>query len=191
MATIRGTEGNDFRTITNPQSFTFDGLGGVDTMSFGTTSESDYTITRTADGAVFEEKMGVDGTLVSESYILTRLTCRKGDRTVRLLMPFTREDTQGKDGSTLREVDGQLRITLKAGASQEDVPVTPVEITDTISLFGEGLEVPVVHGSALWKALLATGDNQLMALTGGIGAYVGVTKGKELRHFEKLCGLKP
>ena len=148
------------------------------------------TVTKTGDGAVFEEKMGVDGTLVSESYILTRLTCRKADKTVRLLMPFTRDDTLGQDGSTLRDSDGQLRITLKAGAAQEELPVTPVVITDKISLYGEGLEVPIIHGSALWKGLIATGDDQLMALTGGAGAFVGVTKGKELRRFEKLCGLK-
>lgn len=149
------------------------------------------TVAKTADGAVFEEKMGVDGTLVSESYILTRLTCRKGDKSVRLLMPFTRDDSLGKEGSTLRQVDGHLRVSLKAGAAQEELPVTPVAITDKVSLFGEGLEVPVEHGSALWKGLIATGDDQLMALTGGIGAYVSVTKGKELRRFEKLCGLRP
>jgi hypothetical protein len=52
MATIFLTPGDDARTIVNPGSYTIDALGGVDSLSFGTSLRSVYTITTTADGAV-------------------------------------------------------------------------------------------------------------------------------------------
>ena len=56
------------------------------------------TVTPTQTGAVYDLKIGVDGLLVSESYILTRLTCRKTDKLVDVLMPITRADAEGQDG---------------------------------------------------------------------------------------------
>jgi hypothetical protein len=52
MATIFLTPGDDKRTIINPGTYTIDALGGVDSLSFGTSLRSSYTITKAADGGV-------------------------------------------------------------------------------------------------------------------------------------------
>lgn len=52
MATYTGTEGNDMWTIAVPGTFTLDGLGGIDTVSFGTSFLSSYLLTTGSDGAV-------------------------------------------------------------------------------------------------------------------------------------------
>jgi hypothetical protein len=148
------------------------------------------TVTPTQTGAVYDLKIGVDGLLVSESYILTRLTCRKTDKLVDVLMPITRADAEGQDGSTLRRSDGGWRLTFKAGKKKIDKAVTFVPITDKISLLAEGTSTTITHGDVVWKGLIATGDDMLLALSGGYGEYVSVFDGKELRAFETACGLK-
>jgi hypothetical protein len=52
MATIFLTARDDTRTIINPGTYTIDSLGGVDTLSFGTSLRSAYTITLGGDGGV-------------------------------------------------------------------------------------------------------------------------------------------
>lgn len=146
-------------------------------------------VMETADGAVLEEKIGVDGLLVSESYMLTRLTCRRGDKDVDLLMPFTPEDGEGTDGNTLVEKDGDWTVTLVADRRKHETKVTFIAIDDKVSLLSEGAQVSITHGSVLWQALVAPGSDRLTALVGA-GQYVSVTDGPKLRQFERHCGLR-
>jgi hypothetical protein len=105
-------------------------------------------------------------------------------------MPITRADAEGQDGSTLRQSDGGWRLIFKAGKKKIDKAVTFVPITDTISLLAEGTSTTITHGDVMWRALIATGDDMLLALAGGYGEYVSVFDDKELRAFETACGLK-
>ncbi len=50
--TFFGSSGNDYRLVRDPGTFIFDGLGGVDTMSFGTSSRSEYQIRLNPDRSV-------------------------------------------------------------------------------------------------------------------------------------------
>jgi len=52
MATFNGTAGNDSWTVINPGVFTLNGLGGTDTIHFGTSLRSDYHLAKNADGSV-------------------------------------------------------------------------------------------------------------------------------------------
>ena len=52
MATFNGTAGNDSWTVINPGTFTLNGLGGTDTIHFGTSLRSDYQLAKNGDGSV-------------------------------------------------------------------------------------------------------------------------------------------
>jgi hypothetical protein len=161
-------------------------------LPLGAQEQEDYvtSVTPTSTGAVLDDKIGVDGTLVSESYMLTRLTCRKGEKHIDLMLPITRADSVGQEGSTLRQVGSAWHMTLKAGKTKIDKAVTFVPIADKISFLGEGTSVPITHGDAVWKALIAPGGDKLLALSGGYGEYASVSDDTHLRQFEKICGLK-
>lgn len=57
MTTFYGTPQNDYEVVRLPMAFTYDGLAGVDTMSFGTSERSAYTITQASDGAVWVDSV--------------------------------------------------------------------------------------------------------------------------------------
>lgn len=57
MATIVGTNGNNSWTVIDPGSFNIDGLGGVDTIDFGTSLRSDYVISQGPGGVVFVDSV--------------------------------------------------------------------------------------------------------------------------------------
>lgn len=50
--TYKGTDGDNSWTVVQAMSFSLDGLGGVDTIHFGTSLRSSYTIVANADGSV-------------------------------------------------------------------------------------------------------------------------------------------
>ena len=47
---------------------------------------------RIKGGAVYDEKMGVDGSLISEQYLLTHITCSDGSKKLRVMLPLGPED---------------------------------------------------------------------------------------------------
>ena len=147
------------------------------------------TVTPTAAGAVYAYKMGVDGLLVSESYMLTRLTCTKGSSTVDFMLPVTREDSMGQDGSTLRKTGKDWHLTLKVVKSRVDKIVRFEPIADEVSLLREGTIFSMVHGDKVWKAMIDPRGDQLLALTGGFGEYESLPDDADLERFESLCGL--
>jgi hypothetical protein len=57
MTTFYGTPQNDNDVVRVPMAFTYDGLAGVDTMSFHTSPRSWYTITQASDGAVWVDSI--------------------------------------------------------------------------------------------------------------------------------------
>ena len=148
------------------------------------------TVKKTSSGAVLDYRIGVDGSLVSEDYFLTRLTCRKGDKSLDVMLPISREDAVGQDGSTLRQEGNTWHLTIKAGKRQFDKVVTFVPLTDKASQLKEGVVIRLTHGDVEWKALIDPRGDQLVALTGGFGEYEGVPDDAHLRQFERHCGLK-
>jgi len=154
--------------------------------------QEDFSIavTETASGATFDYRIGVDRTLVSEDYLLTRLTCRKGVKDIDLLLPITRADAVGQDGSTLRKEGNVWHLTLKAGKIRIDKTVTFEPVADRVSHLREGTVVAIVHGDKFWKALIDPRGDQLVALTGGFGEYEGIPDDANLNRFEAMCGLK-
>ena len=154
--------------------------------------ESDIvaTVATTADGAVLDEKEGIDGGNVEDGYTLTRLTCIKGSKDVTVLMPFTREDAEGQDGSTLAEMSGAWHLKFRINHANVEMPVSFVPIGEQGSYLDEGTQVTITHGDAFWRGLVYNQGDGVVALNGGLGQYIGVTLSPELKKFETLCALQ-
>jgi len=74
MTTFYGTQQNDYEVVRLPMAFTYDGLAGVDTMSFGTSPRSAYTITQASDGAVWVDSVsGASDILNAKLYNVEKL----------------------------------------------------------------------------------------------------------------------
>ncbi|MFT3989147.1 hypothetical protein [Aestuariivirga sp.] len=140
-------------------------------------------------GAVYDEMDGVDGSLVSENFILTHLTCSKGSSKIRLLMPVGK-DGAGQDDSTLVEKAGQWRITIKAYGKRYPKDVTFKPVKDGRSLYNEQAEITVTVGDPLWRALLDRKDYTFWAMNGSAGTNVYIAGGAEFEKFRKACGIR-
>lgn len=141
-------------------------------------------------GAVYDEKIGIDGSLVSEAYQLTHLTCSTGSRKVRVLMPVPK-DAADEAETTLRQVKGQWQIDIKANGKVYRKDVTFKPVRDPISQFSEQAEITVEFGDPLWRALTDAKGDAFLAEAGGFGAYVSVGGTPEFKKFLAACKLSP
>jgi hypothetical protein len=74
MTTFYGTTQNDYEVVRVPMAFTYDGLAGVDTISFGTSPRSWYNITQASDGAVWVDSVsGASEVLNAKLYNVEKL----------------------------------------------------------------------------------------------------------------------
>jgi hypothetical protein len=88
-STYKGTSGNDSWTVTNPGTFTLDGLDGIDTLYLGTSLRSAYTVTQSSDGAVHVDSVsGASGVLHATLYNMEKLVFANGRDTLDLTTLF-------------------------------------------------------------------------------------------------------
>jgi hypothetical protein len=139
-------------------------------------------------GAVYDEKIGIDGSLVSEAYQLTHLTCSTGSRKVRVLMPVPK-DAADEAETTLRQVKGQWQIGIQAYGKVYRKDVTFKPVRDPISQYSEQAEITVEFGDPLWRALTDAKGDAFLAEAGGFGAYVSVGGTPEFKRFLAACKL--
>jgi hypothetical protein len=139
---------------------------------------------------VFEQKIGVKGSLVSENYLLTRLTCSVGRNSIELMLPIDWGYAMSHADTTYRITENGLKLTFQVGNEKLDKIVSPSPIMDRSSALDKGTVLSVHHGDRIWKALIALDRDKLIALTGGYGEFESVFDNANLREFEKICGLK-
>ena len=90
MASYTGSNNDDAWTVVNPGTFSLDGLGGVDTLSLGTSLRSSYTITQGGDGSVHVDSLsGASGILHATLYNMEKLVFASGRDTVDLTTYFS------------------------------------------------------------------------------------------------------
>lgn len=92
MATTFLTAGDDFREFaaTSRGAFTIDGLGGVDTLSYGESKLSEYTIVRNGDGSVqIDSVSGASQVLKTTLINVEKVTFDKGRTVIDLRTYFT------------------------------------------------------------------------------------------------------
>lgn len=155
--------------------------------------QEDYSeqVTPIKGGAIYDEKMGVDGALISEEYMLTHVVCSKGSRKIRMMLPLGLEDdgtafTMDGEPSSLVKTDAGYRLAFKAGSKQivKDVELKPTN--DKRSQNAAQFVVTLDKGDALWTAMA---DGTAKAMIGTGGTSVSLPSGKKFNAFLALCGL--
>lgn len=97
-----GTNGNDSWTVVQAATFSLNGLGGVDTVNFGTSLRADYTIVANADGSVNVDTVSsASAALHATLYNVELLTFNDGTDIVDLRTYFGDTAAPVVIGSTL------------------------------------------------------------------------------------------
>ncbi|MHA4867306.1 DUF4214 domain-containing protein [Duganella sp. PWIR1] len=166
MATIFGSAGNDTWRVVAANSFTLDGLGGIDTLDLGTSLRSDYTITQASDGAVLIDTLsGASAALHAKLYNIETLAFNTRGDMLDLTNYFgltvaggAGDDvlTGGSAGDTLRGGAGSDRLDGGAGNDLLDG--------------GAGIDIAVFHGNRADFSVAKTATGYTVtALSGNAG----------------------
>ncbi len=155
--------------------------------------QEDYAerVTPITGGAIYDEKMGVDGTLVSEEYMLAHMVCSKGSRKLRYMMPFGLEDdgtafTLDGAPSSLVKTKAGYTMTFMAGKTSIKKEVVLKPTNDKRAHNAAQFVVSFEKGDALWTAMA---NGTAMAMIGTGGTAVSLPSGKTFNRFLALCGL--
>jgi hypothetical protein len=142
-------------------------------------------------GAIYDEKVGVDGSWISDRHFLTHMVCSKGSTKLRMMLPFGLDDdgtffTMDGAQSTLVKTRAGYQLTFKAGKKSviKNVELKP---TNDKAAYNKTQFVLVLDkGDVLWTAMR---DGKAMAMIGTGGEAVTLPSGKNFRKFLSLCGL--
>ncbi len=154
------------------------------------------SFSRVKGAAVYDFKMGVDGTSVSEEYTLTHVTCTDGSKTLRVLLPIDPAD----DGTVLK-LDGPKSALAKKGGGyaldftaygktlHKDVALKPVK--DPKSLYHQQIEITLVVVDPLWKAMRKNEYGKALVILGTGAAPIDLPDTPKFTEFLKSCGITP
>jgi hypothetical protein len=128
MTTFTGTAGNDSWTVVGASTFTLNGLGGVDTLSLGTSERTSYSITKSSDGAVHVDSVSAasGGALHATLLSIEKLVFDSGRDTLDLTTYFAQAAPVG-----LSIIGGAGNDNLLGGAG--DDTITGLSGDDTIT----------------------------------------------------------
>ncbi len=213
MSTIFGTSGNDPWSFSAAPagSFVLDGLGGIDSLDFGTTLKSSYTITKAADGGVHVDSVsGASSALHGVLYNMEILTFNKGKDTVDLTTYFGVTNhsptgsvaiagtvTQGQvltATHTLADADGLGVISYQwkaggvniSGATSSSFTLTEAQVGKAITVSASYTDLLGTAESVLSSATVAV-VNLNDAPTGSVAIAGTVTQGQILTASNSLA----
>lgn len=166
MATIFGKAGNDTWRVVAANSFTLDGLGGIDTLDLGTSLRSNYTITKSEDGAVHIDTVsGASAALHATLYNIETLAFNNRTDTLDLRSHFGNTLEGGAGDDVL--VGGAGGDTLRGGGGAD---VLAGGAGDDLLDGGAGTDTAVFRGNRAGFSVVKTqAGYTVTALTGGDG----------------------
>lgn len=124
--TLSGSAGNDFRSISEPDTrnqwiYTWDGLGGTDTLGFDRLQQSEFTIYKSADGQVHVDSVS---NASHEVYVtlknVEKLNFNYGTQVVNLLTYFGPPPNSSPTGAVTITGTASQGTTLSAAHSIVD-----------------------------------------------------------------------
>ncbi|MGZ6005557.1 MAG: beta strand repeat-containing protein [Candidatus Saccharimonadales bacterium] len=160
MSTVTGTSSNDSWALTGYYNGTLDGLGGVDTLSIGTLTRSQFTLTQNTDGSItLDTVAGASGTAASH-IVMSNME----------IISYNNQSAQIYLGVSAANV-----ATVAANTK-----VTSIYVTDTSANLAANLnviEANVAKISTITQSgtvsALVLAANQLMADTDALGKISG------------------
>ncbi len=168
----------------------------VPTANAQEAEDSSESFAKIKGGAVYDWKFGVDGSLISEQFMLTHITCTNGSDRLRVMLPLGPEDNEisftmdGEESSLKKSADGWTVDFLVDGKRlQKAVTLKPVN--DPKSQNAEQYEITLRYGDPLWKAMAAREPGHAMMMFGTGGTPVELPGGDTFNAFLKSCGISP
>lgn len=147
-----GTDADNTWTVVQAMSFSLDGLGGVDTIHFGTSLRSSYTIVANPDGSVSIDTLsGASAALHATLYNVELLTFNDEQDVLDLrtyfgdtAAPLLVESSVGKDGAGVA-VDASLQFTfseaIKLGSGEIVLKSGTGELIETFGVNSPGISI--------------------------------------------------
>lgn len=156
--------------------------------------DSSESFARVKGGAVYDWKIGVDGSLISEQFMLTHVTCTNGSDTLRVMLPLGPDDnetfyTMDGEPSSLQKSGNGWTADFVAGGKRIRKEVTLKPVNDEKSQNAEQYEITLRYGDPLWKAMASSEPGQAMMMIGTGGTPVGMPSGDTFNAFLKSCGI--
>ncbi|MCA3554724.1 hypothetical protein [Aestuariivirga sp.] len=153
--------------------------------------QQDWTssFTRIKGGAIYEFRIGVDGSAVDEDYELTHLVCTDGSKSLRLMLPYGPGDDYQGSASTLRRTANGWRVVFTANGRKFPKALELKSVNDKAAHRAQQFVVRLDHGDPLWKAM--TGGDPLAAriMMNEGGLPVMIDPDPKLDKMLKSCGL--
>lgn len=152
------------------------------------------TFARIRGGAVYDVRMGVDGTAIAEEFTLTHVVCTDGSKSLRVMLPVS----PGDDGtvfsgsgpkSTLKKLGGTYQVVFVAGGQRIRKTLELKPVNDPKSQNQSQFVVRLDYGGPLWNALTSDKPGAAIMLIGQGGMPVQVPTGPKLDAALRSCGI--
>jgi hypothetical protein len=158
------------------------------------TEDVSVAFARIKGGAVYDEKTGIDGTLVTEEFVLTHATCSDGSNKLRIMLPLGLEDNDTfftLDGvpSTLKSSFKGFTVQFKLGKRKITKGIALRPVNDAKSHYKMQFVVTLTVGDALWSAMRDEGAGKALMLIGTGGMPVSLPSDATFDRFLKSCGI--
>lgn len=152
------------------------------------------SVARIKGGAVYDYKMGVDGSSLAERFTLTHVVCTDGSKSLRVMLPVSPEDDgtvfdSSGPKSTLKKVGGTYQVTFLAAGKKIRKTMELKPVNDAKSQNPRQFVLRVDYESPLWAALVSGKPNDAVMLIGQGGMAVEVPGGPKLDAALKSCGI--
>ncbi len=152
------------------------------------------SFSRLNGASIYDLKSGIDGSAISEEYVLDHATCTDGSRKLRILLPLGPDDDgniydTGGPPSTLKKKGTGYTVDFKVyGKSlQKSVQLKPVK--DPKSHYHQQFEVILEVGDPLWKAMRDKSRGKAIMMIGQGGTPVELPNTSKFNEFLKSCGI--
>jgi hypothetical protein len=149
---------------------------------------------RVKGGAVYDEKIGLDGSLVTEEYVLTHVTCTDGSKKLRVMLPLGLEDndtffTLDGEPSSLTSSFKGFTVKFKLGKRKITKVIALKPVNDVKSHYKQQFELSLNVGDPLWSAMRDSEAGKALMLIGTGGTPVSLPTDATFEKFLKSCGI--
>ena len=144
---------------------------------------------RIKGGAVYDYKIGVDGTRVSEEFVLTHIVCTDGSKTLHVMLPYGIEDNAPDGKTTLKKVGGTYQALFQAAGAKIRRTLELKPVNDPKAHYKRQFMVKVDADGPLWKAMTSGKQDAALLLINGPGLPLEIEPDAKLDAALKSCGL--
>ena len=146
-------------------------------------------MTKTADGAIFEYREGVDGVDVSVEYDATILTCKSGSDQVLVQLPLSAPEDSDPPDVAFKKNGADYDLAFNVDASKVTKTIHFVAVTAPNTNLQKAGQFTVSTKEPLWTALTHVRDKGIIPDSQNDQDIYGVDRDEKFAEFQKACGI--